>query len=145
MSSGIRTDLFVMGALEGGGPQRASHLRVARMLRHLCGHHFQERVSIRYLRATGKGLGSAPAFADAVINAFNIGAVDLKALTNTGSERPFGVAADQIKSIKFSEPSVNGGKTVTLSSLDTDADLADSQKNPTAVAFPVGAFKLTLV
>ena len=82
-------------------------------------------------------------FVDAVVNAWNIGKLDLKTVTTGNLGVPLGVAGDKIASVKFIAASVNSGKVVTLTKLDTAADLTNPVKNPKNVVFPVGDFTLT--
>ena len=95
-------------------------------------------------KLTVKGIAGQPSFVDSVIDAWNVGSLDLKTVTTTGP-RPLGVAADKIASIKFIAAGVNNGKTVTLTKLDVAADFDNASKNKANVTFPIGDFTLTLL
>jgi hypothetical protein len=94
---------------------------------------------------TIKGINGQPAFVDSIIDAWNIGKLDLKTVTTNNAGTPLGIAADKIASIRFMAPGVNNGKVITISKLDTPADLADPKKNPAVISFPTGDFRLVLV
>jgi hypothetical protein len=79
-----------------------------------------------------------PGFVDSVIDAWNIGKLDLKTVTTANGGTALGAAADKIASVKFIAASVNSGKAVTLTTLDVPGDLDGS-------GVPAGDFKLNLL
>jgi hypothetical protein len=93
---------------------------------------------------TIKGMGEL-SFVDSVIDAWNIGKLDLKTVDTSNEGTPLGVAADKIASIKFIASGFNNGKPITLSKLDAPTDLVDPKKNPAGIAFPIGDFQLVLL
>ena len=94
---------------------------------------------------TVKGVAGQPSFVDAVIDAWNIGKLDLKTVTAANDGVPLGIAADKIASLKFIAAGVNNGKAVTLTKLDTAADLDNPKKNPAGITFPLGDMQLVMV